>query len=148
MISTADFLAMQARCDAGRKISPNPGAPSSQKEVGRGGIQDEIETWLKSQSPRAWWTVSRTDKATTNRVGTPDFVGVFKGVPFGIECKRPGQKTTPEQDGELLWMRLAGAQTRIAYSKDEAVGFLMGLNAAVEEPPTTAANSTGQKESR
>lgn len=133
-ISQADFLAMQARCDAGKKQPPQlvatdiGGYKDSQKEVGTGGIQDEILSWLKTQTPWVWWTWSRTDKATTNRAGTPDFVGVFRGVAFGIECKRPGQKTTPEQDGELLWMRLAGAKTKVVYSKDEAVEFLLGLN--------------------
>jgi hypothetical protein len=128
-ISHAEYLAMQARIDASRKtICENLEAPkSSQREVGKGGIQDEIEAWLKTQAHRCWWTVSRTDKATTNRVGTPDFVGVFCGVAFGIEAKRPGKKPTVDQLGELMWMRKAGARTAVVYSKDEAVEFLTSL---------------------
>lgn len=128
-VSTADFLAMRARCEKARHQFYDPLSPikSSQLETGRGGIQEEIEGWLKSQVPRVWWDRKRTDKATTSRPGVVDFVGTFKGFPFGIEVKRPGQKTTPEQDGELLWMRMAGAQTKVVYSKDEAVEFLLGL---------------------
>ena len=101
-------------------------ARTDQKEVGSGGIQDEIEDWLKTQTHRAWWTRSRTDKATTNRIGTPDFVGVFAGFAFGMEVKRPGQKPTTEQLGELAWMRKAGAKTGVVHSKEEAIELLTG----------------------
>lgn len=103
-------------------------AKAGQLEVGSGGIQDEIEQWLKSQSHRAWWSRSRTDKATTNRVGTPDFVIFFQGVCVGIEVKRAGRKPTTEQLGELAWMRKAGAKTLIAYSLDDVKRFFADFN--------------------
>lgn len=110
-------VAQQTRAEAKR----------GQMEVGSGGIQDEIEQWLKSQSHQAWWTRSRTDKATTNRIGTPDFVIFFKSVCVGIEVKRPGKKPTTEQLGELAWMRKAGAKTLVAYSVDDVKKFLLEL---------------------
>lgn len=99
-------------------------AKSAQLEVGTGGIQDDIEQWLKTQSHRAWWSRSRTDKATTNRIGTPDFVGVFAGKAFALEVKRPGKKPTTEQLGELAWFRKAGGIAAVVYSKDQAEAFL------------------------
>lgn len=107
-------VAQQTRAEAKR----------GQMEVGSGGIQDEIEQWLKSQSHRAWWSRSRTDKATTNRIGTPDFVGVFAGKPFALEVKRPGKKPTTEQLGELAWFKKAGGIAAVVYSKDQAEAFL------------------------
>jgi hypothetical protein len=119
----ADVEAHNAR--ATKQPKAQESAKSNQLEVGSGGIQDEIEDWLKSQSHRAWWTRSRTDKATTNRIGTPDFVGVFAGKPFALEVKRPGKKPTTEQLGELAWFRKAGGIATVVYSKAEAENFLL-----------------------
>lgn len=102
-------------------------SPTDQKETGPGGIQDEIEEWLKSQCHRAWWDRKREDRPTTSRPGVPDFVGVFAGVSFGVEVKRQGKKPTIEQLGELAWMRKAGAKTAVVFSRDEAVKFFQGL---------------------
>lgn len=120
----ADLIAMQARLQKNLR----PGIKSVDvKETGKGGIQEKIEDYLKSQSHRAWWDVKRTDKRTTSRVGIPDFVGVFDGVAFGLEVKRPGNKPTIDQLGELAWMSKAGAKTAIVYSLEEAVEFFKGL---------------------
>ncbi len=90
-------------------------------------IQEGIEAFLKTQSHRCWWDCKRMDRKTTSRIGVPDFVGVWSGVAFGIEVKRPGQKPSAEQLGELAWMRKAGAQTTVAFSVEEARNFLLGL---------------------
>lgn len=128
--STADYLAMQAKLNRSRSNlceNLSTAKASSQKEVGAGGIQEQIENWLKTQSHRAWWDCKRSDLKTTSRIGVPDFVGVFAGVSFGMEVKRPGRKPTPEQLGELAWMAKAGAKTKVVYSVDEAIYFLLGL---------------------
>lgn len=90
-------------------------------------IQEGIEQWLKTQSHRCWWDRKRMDKATTSRIGVPDITGVFDSVAFGIEVKRPGQKPSAEQLGELAWMRKVGAQTAVVFSVEEARDFLLGL---------------------
>lgn len=90
-------------------------------------IQEEIEGWLRTQVHRAWWDRKRMDKPTTSRKGVPDFIGTFAGVAFGLEVKRPGEKPTTDQLGELAWMRKAGAQTAVVFSKDEAVEFFLSL---------------------
>ena len=123
--STSDFLAMQARLQKNLK-RPAVDAPIS-KGPRENIIQDEIEEWLRSAVPKAWWDRKRMDKATTSRRGVPDFVGVYYGKPFGLEVKRPGEKATTDQLGELKWMELAGAKTAIVYSKDEALRFFQAL---------------------
>lgn len=87
-------------------------------------IQGEIENFLKSLGTSCWFTRSRMDRATTQRVGIPDFVCLYRAVPFVIECKRPGCKETREQAGELLWFKLAGGHAKICHSLDEAKQFL------------------------
>jgi hypothetical protein len=143
-ISESDFRTMQDRCNRGmKKLQPQTSdhitTRSDQKEVGRDGIQEQIESWLMTQSHRAWWDCKRTDRATTSRKGVPDFVGVFAGVAFGIEVKKPGGKPTIDQLGELTWMRKAGAKTAVVYSKEDAVNFFNSIineksNSTIEGP--------------
>lgn len=90
-------------------------------------IQESIEQWLKTQSHRCWWDRKRMDVPTTSREGIPDFIGSFVGIPFGMEVKRPGEKPSVDQLGELAWMRKAGAQTAVVFSCEEAKDFLLGL---------------------
>ena len=90
-------------------------------------IQEGVEQWLKTQSHHCWWDRKRMDKPTSSRLGVPDFIGAFAGIPFGMEIKRPGQKPSAEQLAELAWMRKAGAQTAVVFSVEEAKDFLLGL---------------------
>ena len=122
--STAEFLAMQARL---AKKAPAPQNADTIKEVGKGGIQDKIEEWMKTQIPNIWYDIKRTDIPTSSRCGIPDVVGVYRGKSFAIEVKRKGGKVTQGQLGELRWLELAGAKTIIAYSVEEAVEFLKKL---------------------
>lgn len=85
-------------------------------------IQQEIAAYL--DSIRAFYVWHRTDKPMTARVGTPDFVGISKGIGFAIEVKRPGFKPTVEQSGQLLHAKLEGARTGIAHSLEEAIAIL------------------------
>ncbi len=125
--TTADFIAMQARLQKNLK-RPTVEPDKTVREIGKGGIQDQIEEYLKSHVPKAWWDRKRTDRATTSRLGVPDFQGVFHGIAFAIEVKRPGEKPTTEQLGELKWLELAGARTAVVYSKQEAVDFFDKLS--------------------
>lgn len=133
--TTAEFIAMQARLSKSKPQTSAGVQKQTVREVGKGGIQDQIETWLKTQVPNCWWDRKRTDKKTTSRVGTPDFCGVYRGVAFALEIKRPGEKPTTEQLGELKWLELAGAKTKIVFSKDEAVEFLTALKPCPSTTP-------------
>jgi len=125
-LTQAEYLILQGRIDAGR-LKGKPQPPATHKEVGKGGIQSQIEEWMKSKFPSLWYDVKRSDKATTSRIGVPDYVGFYHGVGFAMEVKAKGNKPTAEQLGELMWADRAGAKTRVVYSKDEAVEFLESL---------------------
>ena len=58
------------------------------------------------------------------RRGLPDIFGCLRGKAFGIEVKRPGQKTTPLQIEVLRGMGEAGAIVGIAYSVKDALDIL------------------------
>ena len=90
-------------------------------------IQEQIESLLKSYGRDCYYYRARMDKPTTGRVGTPDFIGWIRGRPFMLEVKRPGGKQTREQAGELMRGQLAGAESAIVYSLEEAVEFFATL---------------------
>lgn len=125
MITTAQYAEILSRRAAKPSRSDSVAKTgSTQLETGKDGIQAQIEGYLKSLGKDCWYVKSRTDKATTQRPGIPDFVGVYKKTAFGIEVKQPGKKPTVEQNGELLWLDLAGAKTCIAHSLAEAIQFM------------------------
>lgn len=51
--------------------------------------------------------------------GDPDLYGVWKGTPFAIELKRPGESPTPLQQFRLNEWSRAGAKTFVIHSLDE-----------------------------
>lgn len=120
---------------AGHRVNPPSFAPdcapgtsarpkTRRLEIGKNGIQDQIETWLKSLGTRAAWTRSRTDVPSTNTVGTPDFIGGICDdekvtLPFAIEVKQPGRKPTQEQMNQLRRWELVGFRTAVVHSLDE-----------------------------
>lgn len=141
-ISHADFLAMQARCNAGMK------RPSEVVESGATENESALHNSIIAFCKHRLWIyfhgsmVSRTART----IGEPDFtILADKGRVFFIECKTKIGKLTPEQLGIKMWAERLGHQIHVVRSVDE---FLRLVNAAVEEPPTTAANPTSQKESR
>ena len=91
-------------------------------------IQDAIESLLKSFGRDCYYVRSRMDKPTTCKVGTPDFIGWIRGMPFQLEVKRPGAKETREQAGELMRGRLAGSTSAIVHSVAEVEIFFRGLS--------------------
>ena len=95
-------------------------------------IQEDIEQFLKSKMPRCWWTRSRMDKPTTNRVGVPDFLVCYNSRFIGIEVKRPGKKPTHEQRGELAWIHSAGGNVAVVTSRGEVESLFALLDAAKE----------------
>ncbi len=62
-----------------------------------------------------------------NRPGTPDILGVWRGVPYGIEVKTATGRQSPEQrKWQSMWERAGGVYT-VARSVDDALRA-MGLN--------------------
>ena len=95
-------------------------------------IQEDIESFLKSKMPRCWWTRSRMDRPTTNRVGVPDFLVCYNSRFIGIEVKRPGKKPTTEQRGELAWIHSAGGIDAVVTSRAEVESLFALIDAAKE----------------
>ena len=108
--------------------APAEASAPSKSSVRESDIQDAIESLLKSFGRDCYYVRSRMDKPTTCKVGTPDFIGWLRGMPFQLEVKRPGGKETREQAGELMRGRLAGSASAIVYSLAEAEIFFRGLS--------------------
>lgn len=118
-------VTLLAKADEQRRLKKTTTMVKANKSTkSESDIQAEIEAYLKSLGTSCWFTRSRMDKATTQRVGIPDFVCLYRGVPFVIECKRPGCKETREQAGEMLWFKLAGGHAKICYSLTDAKEFV------------------------
>ena len=86
-------------------------------------LHAEIEAWLKL---RRWYYVhSRTDRATTQQKGVPDFIiakpekGLEKAETVWIEVKRKGGKLTPEQTVTKHVLTALGHRFAVVYSFDE-----------------------------
>jgi len=85
-------------------------------------IQQEIARHLDSIG-ECYYVWHRTDMRTTCAIGTPDFVGAWRGVAFAIEAKRPGEKPSDEQCKHLAKAMIAGMKTCIAYCLDDVKCF-------------------------
>ena len=120
-ITSLEYAALIAR------LHPTTPAESRTAKTREADIQETIETHLKSFGRDCYYFHARMDKPTTGRVGTPDFIGWLRGKPFMMEVKRPGGKQTREQAGELMRGQLAGAESAVVYSLDDAVEFLKTL---------------------
>jgi hypothetical protein len=118
------LLAFEARQFA-RGLARGP-APSHADEL-EADLQNAIAGYLDGLGKCCYYVWHRTDKASTCKKGTGDFVGWIGGKPFVIEVKRPGRKAEPEQAGELLRATLAGAKVTVAYSLQDAVTFIESI---------------------
>jgi hypothetical protein len=67
-----------------------------------------------------YYVHSRTDKRTTNAIGTPDFVlALPDGVVWWIEVKIKGNKPTREQMAVGVMLKKLGQNYALVYSIDE-----------------------------
>jgi hypothetical protein len=119
-MSQEEYRAYEARRNPMRPVPVDSGFDEPESE-----LQQSIETYLKSLGVTCWYARCRMNKATTfTRKGIPDFFVIWKWKPYLIECKRKGEKPTPEQAGELHWARLAGARTAVVTTLEEVVQLL------------------------
>lgn len=86
-------------------------------------IQREIGQYLMRHGiPHV---VSRMDKATTTKPGTPDFIVAHRGMAYAFEVKTRSGKTTREQDAMLsLWGGHA-AWSGVVRSLQELIDILL-----------------------
>ena len=118
-ISQADYLAMLARLDAGaRKHEPSPSqGPPATREVGHGGLQEQIAAHCNAQWPQWPFIQARSDKPSTIAAGAQDFTLFLpKGRLLCVETKAKGGKVTPQQLAWRLRMEMAGHKVHLCYS--------------------------------
>ena len=70
---------------------------------------------------------SRMDRATTNSIGTPDFLFAVRGQACAWECKLPGKQPTLSQFVMLERLEHDGWNISIIHSIDEAIAELEAL---------------------
>ena len=75
-----------------------------------------------------WFRCNAMNKKTTGKVGEPDFIGVYRGRFFGIECKGPGGKLSSEQGAELDAIRAAGGVAVVAFAVADAQEVLRDID--------------------
>jgi hypothetical protein len=94
-------------------------------------IQTAVRRYLELLGPRCYYIWHRMDVAHTCEEGTPDFVGWIDGIPFGLEIKKPGAKTSKsrkaKQAEHLARISRAGGYPAIVHSFDEAKSFFDSL---------------------
>lgn len=81
-----------------------------------------------------WFRTNAMNRKTTGRVGEPDFIGVYRGRFFGIECKGPGGKLSSEQGAELAAIREAGGVAVVAFAVSDAQEVLRDIDASFLHP--------------
>lgn len=90
-------------------------------------LQNQIYNWLRLRGITA--IRSRMDRATSNNVGTPDFLLAVHGRAVALEVKLPGRKPTDEQMGMLLKLAADGWEAKVVYSLDEARAIVAEVEA-------------------
>lgn len=111
MITSQQFDEMQRRISAKAVLDSLPVSKESQ-------LHDEIEATLKFK--RWFYVHSRMDRATTTKLGTPDFIiAAPDGRTFWIECKRKGGKLTPEQSITRHILLALGHTFAVVYNHQE-----------------------------
>ncbi len=118
--TSAWFVAHEAAKRARKQTHRIQARPAAKSEAE---IQQDIAGWLRSFGRECWFVWHRIDKPSTAQVGTPDFVGWYRGQPFCLEVKKPGGKQTREQAGQLMHAELAGGKSAVVHSLAEAVEF-------------------------
>lgn len=119
-ITTEQFQEMKRRTDKARGLLRD--LPPSEPFEGRESeLHDQIQAELKR---RRWYYVhSRTDKRTTQELGTPDFIIAvpINGKTIWMEVKRKGGKLTPEQNAVRHVLTASLHIHRVVYSIKEVI---------------------------
>lgn len=95
-------------------------AVQAEREVGHGGLQEQIRAFCAEQWPKWLVIQARSDQRSTIAVGAHDFT-VF--LPGGrllcVETKAKGKKQTPEQLAWAKQMEMLGHTVHVCRSLDE-----------------------------
>ena len=86
-------------------------------------LQRQIASELLRRS--IWFTQSATNKRTTNRVGTPDFLACIKGRFIAIEVKFGAGRLREEQASALADIERNGGAASVVRSFQDFRAFLL-----------------------
>lgn len=84
-------------------------------------MHDEFERWLGLHRDKLYWDHSRMDRATSNRVGHPDFVIQRAGRVLNIEFKVLGAPIRTKQIEVHEWIARTGGCVHVCYATEEAI---------------------------
>ena len=100
--------------DDERPVLPSPQA---EREVGHGGLQEEICRWCAAQWPPWEIIQARPDKKSTIKEGVHDLtIYADGGRRFNIECKAKGKKPSPKQREWAARLRKLGHEVHTVWS--------------------------------
>jgi hypothetical protein len=92
------------------------------REVGAGGLHEQIIKHCNEQWPRWKFRHSRTDKKTHEELGVEDFtVFLPMGRTLHVECKAKGGKLSIDQAGWINEMSKLGHTVHVVQSLDEFI---------------------------
>ena len=77
--------------------------------------------------------------------GSPDLIGAWRGKPFAIEVKQPGEKPEPIQARRLNEWAAAGALTGCAHNVAEALSII-GAFAYIPSDATGTKNNAAARD--
>lgn len=132
-LTPLEYEALERRMEAARrkrmpacKESLQEYTPA-EREVGKGGLHEQIMEWCDAQWPRWKYIHARTDQKSTIGNGVHDFtIYAPNGRVFNIECKAKGGKMTPEQ---LAWskeLEMLGHASHQVVSLEQFVDLVSG----------------------
>ena len=110
--------------DTGKEYAaPANDPPPSKEEIKTEKIlQTQIEGYLAHHGITC--IRSRMDKATSNQLGTPDFLLAVDGQAVAYEAKLPHKKLTPEQEKMRAHLEENGWHYRVIHHLDEVIADL------------------------
>ena len=111
----------------------------AERETGAGGLHEQIMEHCGKQWPRWKYRHARTDKKTTEELGTEDFTIFLPGnKTLHVECKARNEKPSPEQ---LIWateLRMLGHTVHFVWSFEEFLALVTAEPAEHQCPPPPA----------
>lgn len=107
--------------------TPKTRAPSeaAEREVGKGGLQEQIRQWCFAQWPRWKLIQARSDQPSTIALGANDMT-IF--APGGrillVECKAKGGKISLDQAAWIKELEILGHTVHVVWSFDEFLSLV------------------------
>lgn len=131
-MSQAEYQAYQLRSQRVQREFMRSEHSPAEREVGKGGLQEQIQDWCNAQWPKWVCDFPRTDLKSTLPVGRHDATvwGVFPKCIL-VETKAKGKKRTTAQLAWAMLLEQLGWKVHVVYSMEEFLAIVS------TSPPTT-----------